>query len=147
MNDKMCSVFSFIIHNSAFSELAKKGTRLNVFLNLLAQTSQPAGTQDAPFWANPNFMLYAVLAVGIIFIFSSSGRATRQQEKKHKEMLANLKRGDRVQTIGGILGSVVEVRDNEVVVKIDESSNTKIRVVRDAIKRVSGEETETPAKQ
>lgn len=119
---------------------------MNAVLYLLAQTTQPGGTTEPPFWANPNFMLYAVLAIGIIFIFSSSGRATRQTEKKHKEMLANLKRGDRVQTIGGILGSVVEVRDNEVVVKVDEGSNTKIRVVRDAIKRVSAEETETPAK-
>ena len=58
-------------------------------------------------------------------------------------MLANLKRGDRIQTIGGILGSVVEARENEVVIKIDESTNTKIRIVRDAIKKVTAEESET----
>jgi preprotein translocase subunit YajC len=48
-----------------------------------------------------------------------------------------------VQTIGGILGAVVEVRDEDVVLKVDESSNTKIRVIRDAIKSVTCDEAET----
>jgi preprotein translocase subunit YajC len=43
-------------------------------------------------------------------------------------------------TAGGILGSVVEVRDTEVVLKVDESSNTKIKFTRDAIKRVLTED-------
>jgi len=119
-------------------------------LHLLAQATQTAvdatqsagGTETPPWWADPRYMLYVILGIGVIFVFTSSGRATRQQEKKHKEMLSNLKRGDRVQTIGGILGSVVETRENEVVIKVDEGSNTKIRVVRDAIKKVSAEESE-----
>ena len=52
-------------------------------------------------------------------------------------MLKNMKRGDRVMTAGGILGTVVDVRDAEVVLKVDESTNTKIKFSRDAIKRVS----------
>ena len=47
-----------------------------------------------------------------------------------------LKRGDRIQTIGGILGTVVESREDEVIVKVDESSNTKIHFTRSAIHRV-----------
>jgi preprotein translocase subunit YajC len=58
-----------------------------------------------------------------------------------------MKRGDRVMTAGGILGSVVEVRDSEVLLKVDESTNTKIKFSRDAIKRVVTEdEGSTPAK-
>jgi preprotein translocase subunit YajC len=120
---------------------------LNTILYLVAQVAvdatQPAGSQDAPWWANPSMMLYAVLGLGVVFVLTSSGRANKQEEKRHKELLAALKRGDRVQTIGGVLGSVVETRDNEVVIKVDEGSNTKIRFVRDAIKRVVSEESET----
>jgi len=126
---------------------------LNALLFLLAQTTQSIeqggggpGTEQPPIWARPDMVLYAVLFIGIIFVFSTSGRASKQKEKRHREMLASLKRGDRIQTIGGILGAVVEVRDDEVVIKVDESSNTKIRVVRDAIKSVTREEAEVPAK-
>jgi preprotein translocase subunit YajC len=108
----------------------------------VGDATQPIGTDNPPFWADPHYMFYGVLILGVIFVFTSSGRATRQQEKKHKELLAGLKRGDRVQTIGGILGSVVETRENEVVIKVDEGTNTKIRVVREAIKTVSSEESE-----
>ena len=60
----------------------------------------------------------------------------RKQERQRKDMLSNLKRGDRVQTIGGILGTVIDVRDSEVVLKVDESTNTKMRFARSAIHRV-----------
>jgi preprotein translocase subunit YajC len=114
----------------------------------LAQTTQTAvdatqgggGDVNPPVWADPKYVFYILLGIIVIFVFTSSGRASRQQEKKQKEMLSALKRGDRVQTIGGILGSVVETRDNEVVIKVDEGTNTKIRIVRDAIKKVSVED-------
>jgi len=45
-----------------------------------------------------------------------------------------------VQTIGGILGTVIEAREGDVLLKVDESSNTKIRFARSAIHRVLEEE-------
>ena len=51
-------------------------------------------------------------------------------------MIDTLKKGARLQTIGGIIGTVVEVRDDELVLKIDESNNTKIRVIRSAVGKV-----------
>jgi preprotein translocase subunit YajC len=45
-----------------------------------------------------------------------------------------------VQTIGGIIGTVVESRENEVVLKVDETSNTKIKFSRNAIHRVLTDE-------
>jgi preprotein translocase subunit YajC len=51
-------------------------------------------------------------------------------------MLKGLKRNDRVQTIGGILGTVVETRDDVVVLKVDEANNVKMHFNRSAIKEV-----------
>ena len=79
---------------------------------------------------------------GDIFVF----RSKRTQDKKRTDMLSALKRGDRVQTIGGILGTVVEARDADVLLKVDESSNTKIRFSRSAIHRVLEEEKAAEAK-
>ena len=51
-------------------------------------------------------------------------------------MVKALGKNDRVRTIGGILGTVIDVKDNELTIKIDESNNTKIKVVPGAIAEV-----------
>ena len=48
--------------------------------------------------------------------------------------------------IGGILGTVVEARDTDVLLKVDESSNTKIRFSRNAIHRVVDEDKTADSK-
>ena len=120
---------------------------------LIAQTSpaesqtstvQPGGTtpssqgQKEPpnLLTSPLFPLLLALAVMYFFIF----RSKRGKDKQRTDMLSQLKRGDRVQTIGGIIGKVFEVSDSEVVLKVDESTNTKMRFARSAIHRVIEEE-------
>jgi len=41
-----------------------------------------------------------------------------------------------VLTIGGVVGTVVSVKDDQVVVKVDESTNTKMTFLKSAIQRV-----------
>lgn len=48
-------------------------------------------------------------------------RPQRQQQKKHEELLKSLKRGDEVVTAGGIMGTVVHIKDDRVTIKSDES--------------------------
>ena len=108
----------------------------------LAQTSQPT---NLPWYANPQIVLLAMIAGVFMWLMYTSGRTKRGEESKRNDMLKNMKRGDRVQTIGGILGTVVDVRDTEVVLKVDESANAKLRFVREAIKLVLPE-SETPTK-
>lgn len=95
-------------------------------------TSQPApGLLSGP-WI-PILLMLVVL---YFFVF----RSKKTEERKRRDMLGSLKRGDRVQTIGGILGTVMEAKDTEVVLKVDESTNTKMRFSRSAIHRVVEEE-------
>ncbi len=75
-----------------------------------------------------------LLMIGVFYFFLF--RSQRGEQKKMNDMLGALKKGDRVQTVGGIIGTVVEVRDQEVVVKVDESNNVKMRFIRGAIKTV-----------
>jgi preprotein translocase subunit YajC len=68
-------------------------------------------------------------------------RGPRKQQQQQKMMVQTLKKNDRVRTIGGIYGTVMEVRGDEVILKVDESNNTKIRVSASAIsKNLSQEE-------
>lgn len=99
-------------------------------------TPTPSTRPEAPIWASPMVPLILIALIFYLFIF----RSKRKDDRKRKGMLSELKKGDRVQTIGGIMGTVVEARDTDILVKVDESSNTKIRFSRSAIHRVVEEE-------
>jgi preprotein translocase subunit YajC len=112
---------------------------LLALIDLLAQTptTTPANAPPSLFvmlgqWGP----LILIVVVFYFFIFGSK----RKTEKQRQEMLNQLKKGDKIQTIGGILGTVVEVRDGDVLVKVDESSNAKIRFTRSAVNKVVEEE-------
>jgi preprotein translocase subunit YajC len=114
--------------------------------DVLAQVpaSGPTTTQPAPAWARfvQSFGgLMPIILVMVLFIWMTS-RSRKKQEQQKQSMLSAMKRGDKIQTIGGILGNVVEVRDDRILVKIDEGNNTKVWFARSAIHRVLGEEAE-----
>ena len=77
-----------------------------------------------------------VILIGFVFLYFFIFRSKRKQEKQKQELINQIKRGDRVQTIGGILGKVVDVEERKVLLKVDESSNTKIWFSRNAVHRV-----------
>ena len=106
----------------------------------------PPSSQPAPWWAKAlnNQMFVLILIMAVMWFFVLKGK--RNQDKGRKDMLSQLKKGDRVQTIGGIIGTVVEARDDSVLVKVDESSNTKIRFSRPAIHRMLADEAKTETK-
>ncbi|KPK44016.1 MAG: hypothetical protein AMJ65_04215 [Phycisphaerae bacterium SG8_4] len=62
-------------------------------------------------------------------------RGPRKKQQQHKQMMQALSKNDRVQTIGGIIGTVVDIKDDEITLKIDESNNTKMKILRSAISR------------
>ena len=47
-------------------------------------------------------------------------RGPQKKQQQQNQMIESLKKNDRVQTIGGILGTVLDVKDDEVTLKIDE---------------------------
>ena len=60
-------------------------------------------------------------------------------------MRSNLKKNDRIVTIGGIYGTVVNINSDidEVTIRVDEGTNTKIRMMRSAISRVVSDTTKS----
>jgi preprotein translocase subunit YajC len=103
-------------------------------LTLFAQGDAPP--QSTPGWF---YLLYALPVLMLIMIFRTNSR----QKKEQQNALANLKRNDKVVTSAGILGVVVAIKDNEdeVTLRVDDTSNTRIRVLRSSIVRItSGEQ-------
>lgn len=86
-----------------------------------------------------SFMFPALMMAMLVF-FMLSARSQRKREKKEKEdMHAHLARNDRVLTLGGIIGTIVGVKEDEVVLKVDESTNTKMTFIKSSIQRVLSE--------
>ncbi|MEM8756721.1 MAG: preprotein translocase subunit YajC [Planctomycetota bacterium] len=106
------------------------------------QSLQPGAAQGLPPGAQPaggglGSMLpfIAIIGVFVLMIFLS-GRSQRKEQKRKQELLSSLRKHDRVQTIGGIIGSISEVRDDEVVLIIDEQTKSRLRVAKSAVQQV-----------
>ncbi|MBI3267894.1 MAG: preprotein translocase subunit YajC [Planctomycetes bacterium] len=75
-----------------------------------------------------------ILTFGVIYVVLILPQKKRDQERKG--MLEKLRKHDRVLTAGGIWGTVFSVKDNEVVLRVDEDNNVRIRFSKDAIVRI-----------
>ena len=72
--------------------------------------------------------LIPLVLIFVIFYFFLI-RPQQKKVKAHKLMVENLKRGDKVVTSGGIIGSIERVIDNEKV-EVLITDNVKVEVVR-----------------
>ncbi|MFN3947683.1 MAG: preprotein translocase subunit YajC [Aquificaceae bacterium] len=76
------------------------------------------------------FQLIFFILLFVLFYFLLI-RPQSKARKRHQEFLANLKKGDRVVTSGGIWGTVVEIGDETITLKVD--ANTRITFTKEAI--------------
>lgn len=75
-----------------------------------------------------DLFLFAMLGLLLVFMFMQS----RKRRKQAEELMAAIAVGDKVVLHSGIMGTVTEVSDSEVV--FETTPKTKIRVVKQAIR-------------
>jgi preprotein translocase subunit YajC len=110
------------------------------WLALLAQADQ---AQRPPDWFT--WLPFIVLGLMVVMFFRSSARQRREMQTA----LSALKKNDKVVTSAGILGVVVAIKENEdeVTLKVDDATNTRIRVLRSTIVKItSGDQPAAEAK-
>ena len=90
----------------------------------LLQTAAPAAQGGG--WS-----MWIMLVLIFVVMWFFMIRPQRKQQKELDNFRNSLKNGDKVVTIGGIYGTVCEVRDNDVLIEIDK--NVKIRVSKQAL--------------
>ncbi len=102
---------------------------IGLILSIGFSFAQDGGQKGSPLAA----ILFQILFfVGIFAMFYFLIiRPQQKQRKKHQEFLSNLKKGDRVVTSSGIWGTVVDIGDKTVTLKVD--TNTKITFTKEAI--------------
>ena len=86
---------------------------------------------------------YVLLWVPIIAIFYFLMIAPqRKRQKQLREMLDNLKNGDKVITSGGLLGTIVRVNKEEDSIRLRIATSVEVDILRSA---VSGVQSDVPA--
>jgi len=93
------------------------------------------GTTTKPASPFGGFFLPLILAMVVMLVFTSM-TSGRKEKKRKQELMSSLGRHDRVQTIGGVIGTIVEIDADSVVLRVHESSDTRVRFARSAIQQV-----------
>ncbi|HLG43184.1 MAG TPA: preprotein translocase subunit YajC [Planctomycetota bacterium] len=88
----------------------------------------PAPAADGGLWT----MLVPMGLIFIVFYFLLI-RPQQKQARERENMIGNLRKRDVVITSGGLKGRIVKIRDNEMLLVIDEKKDVTIRVLRSAV--------------
>ncbi|MCX7014319.1 MAG: preprotein translocase subunit YajC [Candidatus Sumerlaeota bacterium] len=102
-----------------------------------AAPSAPAGSQP-----NPIQMMVLWFAVIAVFFYLIILRPQRREQKSRQQLLDNLRKGDKVVTVGGVHGWITEVDKGGKTVTVRVDTKTNLKVNRSAISTVErgGEE-------
>ena len=88
-------------------------------------------------------MLTTLITFGVIILifYFLIIRPQKKRDKEAKDMLASMKKGDKIVTIGGIRGTVAVVKESTVIVKVDD--NARIEFSKNAISQILDKKPET----
>lgn len=84
--------------------------------------------------ANPILSFLPLILMFVVFYFLLI-RPQQKRQKEMAEMVKNLKKGDRVITSGGLIGTVLAVHDDYVVLKVGDQ-DTKLEVLKSAVQEL-----------
>ena len=94
----------------------------------------PQGAAAAAQQGPGGFFMIVMMAILFAIFYFMIIRPQKTKEKERKKLIDSIKTGDRVIFSGGMIGTVANVKDNVLVVKIAE--NVKVEIVRGAVLRV-----------
>ncbi len=86
---------------------------------------------------NPMMQFLPLMIIMFAVMYFLIIRPQKQKEKKRQAMITNVRKQDRIVTAGGVHGVVVSVKENEVIVRIDDAKDVKIKVDKSALTSVS----------
>lgn len=114
---------------------------LNTIMTYLDTTA--AG--DTPANASNPWLMPVLLVVMVVVFYFVMIRPQKKQEKQIAEMRDSLAVGDEVVTIGGIIGTVLIIKDDKIMIETG-NDRTKLTILRSSVKTVLRDEDEAPAK-
>jgi preprotein translocase subunit YajC len=101
-----------------------------IMSHLFFAFANPSGTEGGPSLLTS---FIPILLLFVIFYFLLI-RPQQKKQKHHQELISNLRRGDKIVTNGGLYGTVVDVKDHILVLKI--ADDVKVELVKNAVATV-----------
>ncbi len=86
---------------------------------------------------NPMMQFLPLMVIMFAVMYFLIIRPQKQKEKKRQEMMTNVRKQDRIITAGGVHGVVVSVKNDEVIVRVDDAKDVKIKIDKSALTSVS----------
>ena len=80
-----------------------------------------------------SFIAFLPFILIFVIIYFLMIRPQSRKQKETKMMIESLKKGDKVVTIGGIIGTIVGLRENDGVIIVKVSDNTKLEITKTAV--------------
>jgi len=116
-------------------------------LALLLAEGAGEGKENQPGFGLLQFLPFVLIFV--FFYFFMIRAPMKRQEKERQSLFSNLKKNQKVVTSGGIIGLVASINDkeDEVTLKVDESSNVRLRVLKSSIVRIVNPEENKDQKE
>ena len=103
-----------------------------------APSKTPNGTPAKPKAGGGSFLttglMFAAVFIGMYFLVI---RPQRKEEKRKKELLSKLDKGDKVVTTSGLIGTVSSVKDETVIINVGDG--TRLEFLRSAVNEVRTE--------
>jgi preprotein translocase subunit YajC len=106
---------------------------------IATSSSKPTATTqsgEAPGGWFSQMQLPLIMVLIFVVLYFVLFRGQRKEEKNRKSAISQMKKGDEVLLISGKFGKVVDIKDDRVVVKVDEANNVKETYLKSAIQKV-----------
>ncbi|MBO4264089.1 MAG: preprotein translocase subunit YajC [Bacteroidales bacterium] len=115
------------------------------FLTVFLQAAGASGAsgQGAQQGGTMSFWIMIILLFGVMYFFMI--RPQRKQQKELEKFRSELKKGDKVVTAGGIYGTIAEIQERTVLLKVD--GEVKLRVDKASLQRDFSEASAPDKKQ
>ena len=86
---------------------------------------------------NPMMQFLPLMIIMFAVMYFLIIRPQKQKEKKRLELISNVRKQDKIVTTGGMHGVVTSVKENEVIVRVDDAKDVKLKIDKSAITSVT----------
>jgi len=104
----------------------------------------PGGAAPGPSLFGGFIPILLVMMVLMIVMTSMSGR---KEKKRRAQLMSSMGKRDKVQTSSGIIGTIIEIKGEELLIETDRASNSRMRIAKGAVSQILRSEGNSEAEK